>query len=741
MVVWASKEVNGTPIVLCVQCGADDTEPESEGVMREEYCDVPMTVWVTDFESCWSAEYLPECLMDSSDAVLEGPLPYSWYHFQKVFLRSFQPRNINCTYPTPKNPTPGCTVSVELTFDGITPTLWKPTLRPVPTSCIKTLNLLLVHCYLLMSRKVSDNQNGNSNTINSSDENDVISSRGSTPENEDQVHPPENASPHHKFRRKRDRAAAAWQHDRPSSPSPEKPGRFIRHQLVQQSQPKAIRQQRVPKIQAVGKVVLPSPRKGSQNKSLLPLVRKKPWTSASEDDDNSHPVISPPPTPPKRPLRIQGRSGPRQRSKRESLTVQLSVFTGKNPIQQPLTPMWEPQQPLTPQGPGARSPNTSFQFNQQQANNLISTTNPTTCNILDLVTDLFPDYPIAARLGLARFDTWDFDSIGLLQDLDKPLFAVGYLAFHRFGLVSAFNLDTSKIRNFLTRVEDQYSANPYHNSSHAADVTQALFMLINIMANEVTYFNIRPIDMLAALIAAVGHDVGHPGWNNYLEQAMKTERSMVYNDLSILENYHSSTLFRTLEETECNFLCDLPSPKLTYLRSTAVSMILATDMAQSSKFVYQAKALLRSCETENPPSEDEMRKISMILALKCADVSNPARPTDIATQWADCIMDEFLGQGDKEKLLGIPITKYMDRSEHNDEMMKKCQIGFITFVVEPLFQVMSNVMSVGKESSSALEEVFQSLKSNQAYWEGDEQNPENDSVKKWRVSLPAPLKA
>eukprot|EP01060_Flectonema_neradi_P004365 TRINITY_DN12814_c0_g1_i1.p1 TRINITY_DN12814_c0_g1~~TRINITY_DN12814_c0_g1_i1.p1 ORF type:complete len:736 (+),score=158.54 TRINITY_DN12814_c0_g1_i1:45-2252(+) len=734
MVVWASKEVNGAPIVFCVQCGADDTEPESEGVMSEEYSDVPMTIWITDFESCWSTEYLPDDLTVSADSTLEGPVPYSWYHFQKTFLRSFQPRNITCNYPTPTSQTSVCTISVELSFDGITPTLWKPLLRPVPSSSIKTLNLLLVHCYLLTSKRVSEYQNGSSNNINSSDENDA-SSGDSIAEHEDHVRPPEHASPHHKFRRRKERAAAAWQQqERPSSPSPDKSGRFVRQHLVQSSQPIAIRQKKMPKIQAVGKVVFPSPRKNQ--KGLLPSVRKKPWTSAS-DDEVLRPVISPPPTPPKPPVRMSGRTGPRQRSKRESLTVQLSGFTGKSPVQQPLTPMWEPQQPPTPQNLAAKSPSSTFQFSGQ----IGTIKNPTTCKMLDLVTSLFPECPIAARLNLARFDTWDFDSIALLRDLDRPLFTVGYLAFHRFGIIDSFNLDTAKVQAFLTRVEDQYSENPYHNSSHAADVTQALFMLLTTVMNEVSYFNIRPIDKLAAVIAAIGHDVGHPGWNNYLEKAMKTERSMVYNDLSILENFHSSTLFRTLEENDCNFLCDLPAQQISLIRTTVVSMILATDMAQSSKFIYKAQTMLKSVGTENPPSEDEMRKIALILSLKCADVSNPARPTDIAIQWADCIMDEFLCQGDKERLLGIPITKYMDRTEHSDDMMQKCQVGFIAFVVEPLFKVMASVISVGKEECNALEDVFESLKKNRSYWEGDDsQQLASDSKKKWRVSLPAPLK-
>ncbi|CAK1588035.1 unnamed protein product [Parnassius mnemosyne] len=47
--------------------------------------------------------------------------------------------------------------------------------------------------------------------------------------------------------------------------------------------------------------------------------------------------------------------------------------------------------------------------------------------------------------------------------------------FHVYGLISHFKLDAVKVWKLFSLIEEGYhSTNPYHNSVHAADVTQAM---------------------------------------------------------------------------------------------------------------------------------------------------------------------------------------------------------------------------------------------------------------------------
>ena len=56
------------------------------------------------------------------------------------------------------------------------------------------------------------------------------------------------------------------------------------------------------------------------------------------------------------------------------------------------------------------------------------------------------------------------------------------------------------------------------------------------------------------------------------------------------------------------------------------------------------------------------KKLVLKLILKCADVSNAAKPFALYKQWAYNIMAEFWKQGDMERSRGLPVSKYMDRT-------------------------------------------------------------------------------
>ena len=57
---------------------------------------------------------------------------------------------------------------------------------------------------------------------------------------------------------------------------------------------------------------------------------------------------------------------------------------------------------------------------------------------------------------------------------------MGLHLFKIHNLCDMFKLDALKLYNFLSKVEDNYHPqNSYHNSTHAADVAQALHCLIS----------------------------------------------------------------------------------------------------------------------------------------------------------------------------------------------------------------------------------------------------------------------
>jgi hypothetical protein len=54
------------------------------------------------------------------------------------------------------------------------------------------------------------------------------------------------------------------------------------------------------------------------------------------------------------------------------------------------------------------------------------------------------------------------------------------------------------------------------------------------------------IETAAYTIAALCHDVGHPGVNNAYLIATKSREAIVYNDDKVLESFHSAFTFELL---------------------------------------------------------------------------------------------------------------------------------------------------------------------------------------------------
>lgn len=78
-----------------------------------------------------------------------------------------------------------------------------------------------------------------------------------------------------------------------------------------------------------------------------------------------------------------------------------------------------------------------------------------------------------------------------------------------YDVPNKLDCDEKVIHNWLTLIEANYiSTNSYHNSTHAADVMQAI---ARFMQSDRLKQILDPLDEVAALIAAATHDIDHPG--------------------------------------------------------------------------------------------------------------------------------------------------------------------------------------------------------------------------------------
>jgi hypothetical protein len=82
------------------------------------------------------------------------------------------------------------------------------------------------------------------------------------------------------------------------------------------------------------------------------------------------------------------------------------------------------------------------------------------------------------------------------------------------------------------------------------------------------------LEIFAVLVAALGHDVGHPGVNNIFLVKAKDDLALRHNDKSPLENMHCSLLYEILSKPNSNIFAGLSESQWRESRKVILTTIL-----------------------------------------------------------------------------------------------------------------------------------------------------------------------
>ena len=296
---------------------------------------------------------------------------------------------------------------------------------------------------------------------------------------------------------------------------------------------------------------------------------------------------------------------------------------------------------------------------------------------------------------------------------------VGKTILESFGINDKM-INTSKLDSFLTTVTNSYyTTTLYHNSIHGADVTQTITLFfLNSNAEAVCATNV--LDILSILTASLGHDIGHPGFTNSFQINAKSEIALMYNDISCLENYHASCLFKLERLPENSIFDRLSSVDYKTLRKRMIGMILATDMANHGKVMSVVKGLVNSQNlngasannqinllTDNPKTKFEEQQAILDYFIHSADLAHNTKLFHISLQWVELLSNEFWIQGDKEKSMNLPVSFLCERV---DADVPSSQVGFIKGFIIPTFDVLVQVFPT-------LSYTVENAKDNLVQWE------------------------
>ncbi|ABN67390.2 nucleotide phosphodiesterase [Scheffersomyces stipitis CBS 6054] len=239
---------------------------------------------------------------------------------------------------------------------------------------------------------------------------------------------------------------------------------------------------------------------------------------------------------------------------------------------------------------------------------------------------------------------------------------------------SLLHIPTSnELLAFVFMVRDTYkNGNPFHNFRHAVDVLQACFhFLIRLdclpvfkqlkndpKSDELAFLqtnsiilhispahspnHLNHLQTLGLLVAALGHDVGHPGVTNAFMIKNFAPTSILFNDRSVLESFHSSVFINKILAVNWPSLLTVftesgESVSGLSLREIIISSILATDMAEHFEYIDRLKNL----KSHDFIKHNNRVKLISSLLIKCADISNVTRPLRVSSQWAMVLGREF----------------------------------------------------------------------------------------------------
>ncbi|XP_037546306.1 cAMP-specific 3',5'-cyclic phosphodiesterase 4B [Nematolebias whitei] len=293
---------------------------------------------------------------------------------------------------------------------------------------------------------------------------------------------------------------------------------------------------------------------------------------------------------------------------------------------------------------------------------------------------------------LEDLDKWSFNIFRVAEfSNNRPLSCIMYTIFQERELLKTFRIPVDTFVTYVMTLEDHYHGNvAYHNSLHAADVTQSTHVLLSTPALDAAFTD---LEILAALFAAAIHDVDHPGVSNQFLINTNSELALMYNDESVLENHHLAVGFKLLHQENCDIFQNLTKRQRQSLRKLVIDMVLATDMSKHMTLLADLKTMV---ETKKVTSSGVLlldHYTERIQVLKnmvhCADLSNPTKTLLLYRQWTERIMEEFFRQGDKERERGMEISAMCDK---HTASVEKSQVGFIDYIVHPLWETWADLV-------------------------------------------------
>jgi len=339
----------------------------------------------------------------------------------------------------------------------------------------------------------------------------------------------------------------------------------------------------------------------------------------------------------------------------------------------------------------------------------------------------FPKYPNPIPFKLSDLEALLKKHQDLLKTIDSESFSIfaffksdipkhmilPLISYHIFDKNDSFKiLSKSEFIQILPHIVSGYmQENPYHNYLHACDVMQLSHFFLNFCGLK-TKLKLDPTECAGFLLAALVHDFKHPGVSSGFLENILHSVAVIYNNQSILENFHISEFFQlVLKSAEFNIFKNLADPEFKKLRKLMITVILGTDMALHNQKLNH----FRSCIQDDDLGKkfigkctpEEAKLMLLTEVLHAADIGTATRDMPVFEEWTDRVHKEFFAQGDIEKKLGLPISFNCDREKTD---IYKGQLGYVEQFCLPLYQAITLILPEAEKLVKRMQQIDEKWK-------------------------------
>ena len=278
--------------------------------------------------------------------------------------------------------------------------------------------------------------------------------------------------------------------------------------------------------------------------------------------------------------------------------------------------------------------------------------------------------PVPADIADLSFSALDYTPLELVS-------IVCHL-FVQHGLVAAARIQPDVLYRFVYSTMIAYKDTPFHNFHHAVTV----FHIASLVAKSIReaqnsgsdddpkIYMLDDLDVLALLVAALCHDMGHTGHTNAFHVNSMSELATTYSDQSVLEYHHSALTRQLLLDKKTNILKSLTPEDFRIARSMISLAILGTDMSNHGRNLTRFESKISSTKDAETGkvththtivhTSSADRELVVIILLHASDLSNPTRGEKLARAWAIRLADEMKEQVRLEKEKELPYLPFME---------------------------------------------------------------------------------